>query len=153
MNQLKLWRPVLLFSLVTLQACPIGSPPPIGGDLDGRWDLYKIVTPTRTMTPATLGYRQDMNLTGDGSSGYAVFYRNDTLHSKFTRDRTFEETDNRRNTVIDRYYNVGYIKYYLKYNQQNVVTELETSEFLKQYTQQADSVRYFYKYAGSPRPL
>jgi hypothetical protein len=152
-NSIFRWYLLLNLTTFLLQGCPSKSPAPvpIASRLVGRWEWTKTVTPTRTFTPELTGYREELNFANDGNFDFVAFYRNDELKRKLVETRGAGQTDNKANTVLLKYGNDGYIKYYLKFSQDHVVEQIETSDLLPVYSEQADSVRHFYRYVGPPR--
>jgi hypothetical protein len=134
-----------------------GVSPPLSANLVARWQWVRTVTPTRTITPQTAGYGQELRFGNDGVNGDCIlFYRNDTLQTKHLELKSFyqEGTDAEGNYTLLLQYGGGptsgahFIKYRFKKNEQNVVDEMQTSALLLNYSEQADTVRHFYQWRG-----
>jgi hypothetical protein len=113
----------------------------------GRWKWVRTETPSETLSPSTEGYEEDLTIGNNGSNDYTVIYRADTLFFSSLIVRNVQE-DKKANTVLIPYSSGGYIKYFLKFNENNIVTEIERSEIMKEYSESADTVRYVYIRAG-----
>ena len=114
----------------------------MGSELTGRrWDWVRTVTPTRTITPASASYAEDLSIVND----YTVFYRSDTLRIKVEQDRSVHVVvDNQNNTVLLRYRSFGYVKYFLRFNQNKTVENIEFGDPMAVYSEKADTVRHYY---------
>ncbi len=141
--------------LLVIKGCfpPAGSKPPLAAELIGRWDWVRTVTPTRTITPASAGYAEDLSISNNGNNDYAVFYRSDTLRIKVEQDRSvYEVADNRNNTVLLRYWAFGYVKYFLRFSQDKTVENIEFGDPMAVYSEKADTVRHYYVRNRKMRP-
>lgn len=144
---------LLLTTLSTacfLQSCP-GSKSnefySLAGATKGKWQWVQTSTPTRIITPQTLGYTQQMAVLGDNAGPYIAFYRNDTLRRRENetgRDTTHTFVDEDKRTVLIKYGGAGYIKYTISKGNNN--STITISEFLPS-PYALDSVRMMYKNA------
>ncbi|KAA9347782.1 hypothetical protein [Larkinella humicola] len=139
----------LLFCL-GVQACDkpgCGCAPPLSSELMGKWEWIKTVTPTQVITPQTMGNRRILQHENDGNVDYVAFYQNDSLYLKLVRSRNFNQEDKDQRTILENY-GTHQMKYFLIGRDYRVTREMQTSDLMKAYTEQADTVRHFYKYAG-----
>jgi hypothetical protein len=144
---------ICFICLLSFSGCEINSTEnsiPLGADLMGRWKWVRTETPSKTLSPATEGYEEDLSI-GNNTNDYTVIYRADTLFFSSIEDRNKNvQEDKKANTVLIPYSSGGYIKFFLKYNEKNVLREIERSEIMKEYSESADTVRYVYVRAGFP---
>lgn len=140
----------MLSSACFLQGCP-GSKNievyALAGASLGKWQWVQTITPTRVITPKSLGYTQQLAVLGDNVGPYIAFYRNDTLRrreNETRRDTTHLFVDENKRTVIIKYGGAGYIKYTISSGNNN--STITISEFLPS-PYALDSVRMMYKNA------
>lgn len=118
----------------------------------GVWEWVRTTTPTRTLTPQSLGYTKQMAVLSDNASiPYVAFYRNDTLQHRLnetSRDTNHTFIDTERSTVLIQYGGAGFLKYYIATNTNGET--LTISELLNPYTSLADTVRSVYKRVNKP---
>lgn len=142
-----------LMACLFLQACEkpnltcgcVASP--LSSQLMGKWEWVKTVTPSRTITPQIMKYSRIFQHENDGSRDYIAFYRNDSLYLQLTQSRTFYQEDKKQFTVLEQY-GSQYLKYYLSGSTDYTSREMQTSELMAIYSEQADTVRHYYKYKG-----
>lgn len=133
------------FSLLILNSCEIKDPIPLSSKLIGRWEWVRTETPSKTITPETEGYKEDLSISNNGDFDYAVIYREDTLWlSLIETRRIYEESDNKARSVLIPYRNGGFIKYFLKFDQNKIVQEIERTELMDEYSKFADTIRHVY---------
>jgi hypothetical protein len=117
---------------------------PLAAYLGGRYELEKIITPSRTIMPKTAGYQEDMSLSNDSQGQYITYYRNDTLHFEAAIGPKPIESDQKEKSLIYKVGSSGYLKIYLLFNAFNVVESISTSAIMTTYSVQADTVRSYY---------
>ena len=140
---------ISVFSLL-LQSCEkpdCGCAPPLSSELMGKWEWVKTVSPSRTITPQTVGYGRLFQHENDGSRDYIAFYQNDSLYLQLVQSRTFYQEDKKKATVLEQY-GAQYLKYYLTRGSDNGAREMQTSELMKSYAEEADTIRHYYKFVG-----
>ena len=132
-----------------LQSCPSNKNNEfysLTGATKGSWEWVQTTTPTRTITPQSIGYTQQVAVTSDNAGAYIAFYRNDTLQrreNETSTDTAHTFVDDTRRTVTVKYGGAGFIKYTLIVDN----TTLTISEFLpNSYT--PDTVKNVYKKAN-----
>jgi hypothetical protein len=117
---------------------------PLASYLGGRYELEKITTPSRTITPKIAGYHEDMTLSSDSKGQYITYYRNDTLSYQADISGTPIESDQKVKSLLYKVGASSYLKIYLLFNASNVVESISTSSIMTTYSAQADTVRSYY---------
>lgn len=111
----------------------------------GTWEWVRTTTPTRTLTPQSVGYTKQLAVATDNGKNYVGFYRNDTLQRRINEtptDTTHTFVDVDRQTVLIKYGGAGFIKYQVGNTEQDMLT---ISEVLNPYSLQADMVHSLYQ--------
>ncbi|GAB3899210.1 hypothetical protein [Spirosoma agri] len=119
----------------------------------GKWEWVSTTTPTRVLTPQSVGYTRQFSGGTDEQGIYVGFYKNDTLQRRVyetSRDTTHTFVDHGRNTVLIKYGGAGFIKYYVATGTNNET--ITVSELLNPYTLPADTIRSVYRSVGN-KPL
>ena len=131
-----------------LQGCPISKREEfyaLTGATIGTWEWEKTVTPTRTLTPQSVGYTKQLSVATDIAGAYIAFYRNDTLQRRENEtptDTTHTFVDGTRRTVTVKYSGAGFIRYTIISGN----TLLTISEFIPN-SYSTDTVKSTYKKA------
>jgi hypothetical protein len=118
----------------------------LAASIRGTWEWVKTTSPTRTTTPQTLGYSQQLSIGTDETGNVVAFFKNDLIQRRLYETKTDTNhvfVDEVRQTVLIQYGKSGYIKY-LIVNGQNSTT-LTVSEVLNPYTLQADTIQHVYQ--------
>ncbi|WP_338868632.1 hypothetical protein WBJ53_18035 [Spirosoma sp. SC4-14] len=144
---------------LALQGCP--SDVPVNnapaGYAYGTFEWDSTITPTRVLTPNTIGYSQKLKVRRNGYNDLAPasvsFYRNDTLQRRYFEpvgdSAEVKELDNKN--VLIKYILPGpgststtaYIHYRVETTDK--ATTLIVSEFLNPYLEKADTVHHYYR--------
>ncbi len=143
------WRlNYLFFLLISMSGCHQDPTLPLASYLGGRYEWTKTTTPTRTITPGTAGYHEDLTLYNDSKGQYIAFFRADTLFYLGDVSGTPTESDSKGSALLYAVRssgNTAYIKIYLSFNADNSVELISTSRVMTTYTGSADTVRSFYQ--------
>lgn len=132
---------------IFLQSCPkpmeVKSSSP-GAFVGGPYEWDSTVTPTRKLTPTTVGYTQQFQntLPQNGRTGAISFYKNDTLTLRAYTvdiDSAFIGDFLSTSTLVRFRSPAGYLRYQVLENEQ-----VTLSNFLNPYTKEADTVRHYY---------
>jgi hypothetical protein len=146
---------VLFGGIVTitclLQACPGDKQLlySIPGGTKGAWEWVRTTTPTRVLTPQSVGYTKQLSVATDNQGAYIAFYRNDTLQKRVNETNTNTPhtfVDQSKNSVSIGYGEDGFVNYELvpvSNNSHNLII----SDLLKPYSASADTVKSEYKKA------
>lgn len=132
-----------------LHGCMTKSADPfylLTGSTKGIWEWERTTTPSRVVTPQSVGYTKQLAVLSDDQGAYIAFYRNDSLQrraNETSRDTSHTIVDDKRKTVLIKYGGAGYIMY--RVGQTGKSTVLTVSEFLNPYTPQADTVHSTYR--------
>lgn len=149
MKTLRLLFPAYILAALFFSAgCEKKYVPPggISTYLIGKWQLAKTVIRADTLLPAS-GQQQVLQIGNDTEQNFLSIKQNgvETL-------RLFQESeaiDNDRYTVDVRYQNGKMLRYYLtqKYvnGSPNGVYQIQVTDFMKTYSEKADTVRYYYQ--------
>lgn len=139
----------LVGTALLLQGCPSNKDNQIyslTGATKGRWEWVQSVTPTRTITPQSLGFTRQLAVSTDKDGAYVAFYRNDTLQRRQNETRTDTShtfVDEVRQTVLIKYGAAGFLKYTIVPGS-NTIT---VSDFLPN-SYSSDTVKNVYKKAN-----
>ena len=118
----------------------------LAGGTKGTWEWVSTTTPSRMLTPKSVGYTKQLAVSTDNQGAYVGFYKNDTLQRRIyetATDTAHTFTDNVQNTVLIKYRGAGFIKYFVVFNGNDVTVTI--SELLNPYTSQSDTVRSVYR--------
>lgn len=136
---------LIFICLLFLCSCEKSHPIPLTSKLVGRWEWVRTETPSKTITPETEGYNEDLSFGNNGDYDYVVIFREDTLWLPLFVSRSKDgEIDYKAGTVLQAYRNGNYIKYFLKFDQNKIVQEIERTELMDEYSMSVDTIRHFY---------
>ncbi|SKB44874.1 hypothetical protein [Dyadobacter psychrophilus] len=117
---------------------------PLAIHLGGTWILEKIVTPTRTLTGAQIGYREKRVDQHEGDDDVERIYRNDTLFAKYIWARNPAPISNKKNKTVLMSYRGGLKRFFKITKQSGKPSILEASDYLPEIGTARDSVKFFY---------
>ena len=115
--------------------------------LTGEWLLETIVTPSGTTFPN--GYYQTLEVGNDSRDNFISIRRNNKEIVREFEVRSGGYENEKDFTVDLRYRNGKMLRFFLiRTAEKNVpqgVKEMQVTEFMKEYSAKADTVRYFYR--------
>ncbi len=134
---------------LVLQGCPAHKDVEfyaLTGAVSGHFEWVQSITPTRTLTPQSVGFTRQLAVGTDKDGAYVAFYRNDTLQRRQNETRTDTShtfVDEVRQTVLIKYGAAGFLKYTIVPGS-NMIT---VSDFLPN-SYSSDTVKNVYKKAN-----
>jgi hypothetical protein len=147
-NKIKFFQVWLVLLSFLLSGCPSNKTKlyTITGGTKGTWEWIKTTSPTRTSTPQSKGYSQQLSIGTDQMGNVVTFFRNDSVQRQLYETHTSIDHmsgDIDKQSVIIQYGQSGSIKYIVP-NGENSIT-LFVSEVLNPYTVQADTIQHLYQ--------
>lgn len=118
----------------------------------GRWEWLRTTTPTRVLTPQSVGYTKELEINSDDQGAYIAFYRNDTLQRRINEsssDTAHTFVNASRSSVLIKYGGAGYINYVVVVGSDKATISLTVSELMNPYSAVADTVKSVYKNVGT----
>lgn len=149
-NMIKITKLLAIVSMLVAISCDrddgwFGGVP-IEVNLIGTWTLEKLVTPTRSLSGAQIGYEEILKSGHETDDDVERVYRNDMLVAKHIWTRvpgTVAKT--KTMTVLVTYRGSGLKRLYKIKKQTGQPTVLEASAYLPELGGAADTVKYFYR--------
>ncbi|MCF2487896.1 hypothetical protein [Dyadobacter sp. CY347] len=117
---------------------------PLSAHLVGTWILDKIVTPTRTLTGAQMGYSEKMVHRNEADGDVERIIRDDTLYARHICARNPAPISSKKHKTVLMSYRGGLNRFYKITKQSGKQDTLEASDYLPEIGGAADTVKYFY---------
>ena len=117
---------------------------PLSTHLGGTWILDKIVTPTRTLTGAQIGFAETMVSKNEADGDVERIIRNDTPYAKHIWARNPAPISSDKHKIVLMSYRGGLKRFYKITKQSGMPDKLEASDYLPEIGSNADTVTFFY---------